>query len=34
MNKEVEKFEYQNCEIHVKEYNLKLKTKKEESNDK
>lgn len=35
MNKEVKKFEYQNCEIHVKEYNLKLKnTKKEENNDK
>lgn len=34
MNREVEKFEYQNCEIHVKEYNLKLKAKKEENNDK
>lgn len=34
MNKEVEKFEYQNCDIHVKEYNLKLKHKKEENNDK
>ena len=28
------KFEYQNCDIHVKEYNLKLKHKKEENNDK
>ena len=34
MNKAVEKFEYQNCDIHVKEYNLKLKHKKEENNDK
>ena len=34
MNKEVKKFEYQNCDIHVKEYNLKLKHKKEENNDK
>ena len=34
INKEVEKFEYQNCDIHVKEYNLKLKHKKEENNDK
>ena len=34
MNKEVKKFEYQNCDIHVKEYNLKLKRKKEENNDK
>lgn len=25
MNKEVNKFEYENCEIHVKEYNVKLK---------
>ena len=32
--KEVKKFEYQNCDIHVKEYNLKLKHKKEENNDK
>ncbi len=35
MNRKIERFEYQNCEIHVKEYNLKLKnTKKEENNDK
>ena len=32
MNKEVNKFEYENCEIHVKEYNIKLK--KEANNDK
>lgn len=35
MNRKIERFEYQNCKIHVKEYNLKLKnTKKEENNDK
>ena len=32
MNKEINKFEYENCEIHIKEYNVKLK--KEEDNDK
>lgn len=35
MNKKIERFEYKNYEIHVKEYNLKLKNvKKEENNDK
>lgn len=34
MNRETEKFEYENCEIYVKEYNLKLKHKKEGKNDK
>lgn len=34
MNRETEKFEYENCEIYVKEYNLKLKHKKEGENDK
>ena len=35
INKKVGRFEYKNCEIHIKEYNLKLKSvKKEEKNDK
>ena len=34
MNRKTEKFDYQNCDIYVKEYNLKLKYKKEENNDK
>ena len=34
LNKKIDRFEYKTCEIHIKEYNVKLKKMKEDKNDK